>query len=265
MNPRPPPFPPPVPISPPSPSPTPKFPPYAPPSPFAPPSPIVPPFPPFAPVVFSSENVRQFNLIGNVYDCYIEDTLISSGYNVIKFSFNSDYALVTCFVKIPLDYVYLYLSIVYQLDIDSILEEVYMSKLGSYAYTKDNSPAYAQQIGAYYCQPINILNNHNITDIANSYRNHTMKIDFVINKYVGLFCDSKISLYISEENGQLFDISDPIPDPDETGATSSISTGAIIAIVISGFSVFVICIYCAGRWFMSSDPSSYKEQTSVGV
>mgnify|MGYP001168943715 CR=1 FL=1 len=187
--------------------------------------------------------------------------MISSGYNVIKFSFNSDYALVTCFVKIPLDYVYLYLSIVYQLDIDSILEEVYMSKIGSYAYTKDNSPAYAQQIGAYYCQPINILNNHNITDIANSYRNHTMKIDFVINKYVGLFCDSKISLYISEENGQLFDIPDQIDDPIET--VSNISTGAIVAIVVSGFSLWVICIYCTGQLFMSFYPSGYKEQTSV--
>ena len=234
MNPRPPPFPPPIPISPSIPYPLPPltFPPYSPPSPLSPPSPIVPPFPPFAPVVFSPTGARQFNLIGNIYECYVEDTLISSGYNVDKFSFDTDHALVTCFVAIPHDYVYLYLSVVYQLDIDSPLEEVYLSKIGTHTYTRESSPAYAQQVGVHYCQPIDILNNHNITDIANSYRNHTMKINFIISNYVGLFCDSKISLYISNENGQLFDISDQIPDPDETGATSSISTGAIIAIVI---------------------------------
>ncbi|AEO97864.1 hypothetical protein EhV052 [Emiliania huxleyi virus 86] len=65
-------------------------------------------------------------------------------------------------------------------------------------YTKDNSPAYAQNVGSYYCQPVDILNKHNITNIANAYRNSTMKIDFVINNYIGLFCDeNKISLYIN--------------------------------------------------------------------
>ncbi len=263
MNSVPPPFPPPVPSSPfvPLPMSSPSFPPYSPPSPFAPPSPIVPPFPPFAPVVFSQVSARQFSLIGNVYDCYVGDILISSGYNIVKFSINEDHALVTCFVNIPFDYVDLYLSVVYQLDIDSPLEEVYLSKIGTHTYTRENSPAYAQQVGAHYCQPVDILNNHNITDIANSYRNHTMKINFIISNYVGLFCDSKISLYISTENGKLFSI----PDTDETETVSNISTGAIIAIVISGVSLFVICIYCADRWLMSFDPSSYKEQTSVGV
>lgn len=90
-----------------------------------------------------------------------------------------------------------------------------------------------------------------------------MKIDFVINNYIGLFCDeNKISLYISTESGVHFILPDDTAEPDDI---NSISAGAIVAIALTGAAVFLICIYCAGRMFMSPEPRTYKEHTNIRV